>query len=60
MLCVKCNDSLSPTECGYNLLFHVSFGFYFKVKLQYLDVMNNVRYFLEPNIRKSKYCDFWL
>lgn len=52
MLRVKCNDSLSPTECGYNLLFHVSFGFYFKVKLQYLDVMNNVSYFLAPNIRK--------
>lgn len=52
MLRVKCNNSLSETKCGYNLLFHVSFGFYFKVKSQFIDVMNNVKYSLEPNIKK--------
>lgn len=57
MLCVKCNDSGSSTQCGYYLLFCLSLGFYFTVKLQYLDVVNldvvnYVSYSLEPNIRK--------
>ena len=52
MLCVKCNDSGSSTQCVYYLLFCLSLGFYFTVKLQYLDVVNNVSYSLEPNIRK--------
>lgn len=42
---------------GIIYFFQIAFEFYFKVKLQLLDVMNKVRSSLEPNI---KYCDFWL
>ena len=52
MLCVKCNDFGSSTQCVYHLLFCLSLGFYFTVKLQYVVVVNNVSYSSEPTIRK--------
>lgn len=38
----------SASKYGHHLLLQILFGFHFKVELQYLNVMNNVKSSLEP------------